>query len=40
MRDRKEVGLDARGGRENLGSIWGGKLIIRIYYMKKSIFNK
>ena len=32
--------LGGRGGREELGEVGRGETIIRIYYMKKSIFNK
>jgi hypothetical protein len=38
--NEKEVGLDGRGGGERLGEE-GGKIVIRIYYVRrKSTFNK
>jgi hypothetical protein len=40
-RDRKEVDLDGRRGREELGGIEGREAVIRKYCMRKeSIFNK
>jgi len=38
MRDRKGVGYRWEGGREELGGVIGGKTIVRIYYVRKSIF--
>lgn len=33
-RERKGVDLGDRRSREDLGGAWGGKIIIRMYYMK------
>ena len=41
MRDRKGVGLNGRGGREEPGGVERGEIIFRIHYVrKKSILNK
>lgn len=40
MRDRKEVDLDGGQGREELGGVEGGETVTRIYYVRKTIFNK
>lgn len=41
MRDRKGIGLDGRGGRDDLGEVGGGEIVIRIYCVRKeSIFNE
>lgn len=40
MRDRKGVDLGGREGREELGVVQGGETVLRLYYMKESIFNK
>lgn len=40
MRDRKGLDTDGSGGEVKLGGEEGEKTIIRIYYMKVSIFNK
>lgn len=36
MRGRKEVNMQEREGREELGRVEGGETIIRIYYIRKS----
>lgn len=38
MKERKEVGLDVREGREKLGGIEGWETITKIHCMKKVIF--
>lgn len=41
MKDRKRTELDGREVREEIGGVEEGKIIIRIYYVKKkSVFNK
>jgi hypothetical protein len=39
-RDRKEVDPDGKGGGEKLEEMEGRKIIIKLSYMKKTIFNK
>lgn len=39
-RDRKGMDANEKRGREKLGGVWGGKTIIRINSIKKSIFSK
>lgn len=39
MRDRKEVDLDGRGGRENLEKVGGGKTVVKIYDVRKNLFS-
>ena len=40
MRDRKEVDLVVIVLGEELGGVEGGETIVRIYYMRKSIFSR
>lgn len=41
MGDRKGVGMDGKGDREELVGVEGGEAMIEIYYVnKESIFNK
>jgi hypothetical protein len=40
MRDRNSVGLDGRGDGKELGGVERGKILIRIFHVKKSIFHK
>ena len=40
MRDRERVDLDGRVSGEELRGVEGEGTIIRIYYMKKSIFSQ
>ena len=35
MRDRKRVGLNGRGGGEELGGVEGGETVIMIYQVRK-----
>jgi hypothetical protein len=39
MRDRKGVDSKGRGGREDLGGVGGGQIIIRLYCMKNKLFS-
>lgn len=39
-RDRTGVGLDGRGNGKGLGVLGEGETAVRIYCMKKTIFNK
>lgn len=40
MRDRKGVDADGRRDGEELRGIEEGEIIIRLYCMKKNVFNK
>lgn len=39
MSDKKRLDLDGRTDVKNLGRVEGGEIIIRIYYVRKNIFN-
>lgn len=39
-RDRRTVDSDGRGGREDIGGIGKGEVVIRIYCMKKLFSTK
>lgn len=40
MKERKDIDLDRRRGSEDLGGVVGGENKIRIYCMKKILFDK
>lgn len=41
MADRKGVNSDGKGGKKELERVQGGRMVIRIEYMKKNpLFNK
>ena len=39
MRDRKGVDLHGRGREEDPGKMEGGETVMRIYYVRKTLFS-